>query len=327
MPIVPRMRAARRLRYGLPEVIQVDDIPTPTPGAGEVLVRVHATTVSRTDCALLEAKPFFMRAMIGLRAPKLVTLGTDFAGTVDATGPGVTRFHTGDRVWGIEDLGAGSQAQWMLLREDKALAIMPANIAFVDAVACIEGAWYAHSVVERVGGVKDTRVLIYGAAGAIGSALLQLCVHGGANVTAVADAKHLELLRTLGAARVLDRGLRDFTQDDQLYDFVFDAVGKSTFSRCRRLLGPRGVYVSTDLGPGGQNLLLPLLSPALRGQRVVFPLPVDRGAFLAFMGTLVAAKQFLPVIDRTYPLEQVGEAYAYVRSGQKTGCVVLQIAL
>jgi NADPH:quinone reductase-like Zn-dependent oxidoreductase len=320
------MRAARRVRYGLPDVIRVDDIPTPTPGPGEVLVRVHATTVSRTDCALLEAKPFFMRVLTGLRVPRLATLGTDFAGTVDAIGPGVTRLQTGDRVWGIEDLGAGSQAEWMLIREDKALGPMPEDIAFTDAVACIEGAWYAHSVVERVGGVMNARVLIYGAAGAIGSALLQLCVHGGADVTAVGDAKHLDLLRSLGAARVIDRGQQDFTHDDQVYDFVFDAVGKSTFGRCRRLLGPRGVYVSTDLGPGGQNLLLPLLGLALRGQRVVFPVPVARGAFLAFMRTLVAAKQFRPVIDRTYPLEQVRDAYAYVRSGQKTGCVVLKTA-
>ena len=150
-------------------------------------------------------------------------------------------------------------------------------------------------------------------------------MHAGARVTAVGNGRNLDLLRSLGAERVIDYEREDFTRSGEVYDFVFDAVGKTTFGACKPLLAPRGVFSSTDLGPGLQNVVLPLLTPVLGGRRAVFPFPVDRKAFLAVMGPLVEAHHFRPVIDRTFTLDEVREAYAYAGSGRKTGCVVLKI--
>ncbi|XXU75639.1 NAD(P)-dependent alcohol dehydrogenase [Sorangium sp. So ce1151] len=297
----------------------------PTPADDELLIRVHAATVNRTDCALLSASPFIMRFMTGLRRPRNTTLGTDFAGRVEAIGSRVSRFAVGDAVWGIDDLGAGSHAEYLVISRDASVARMPTGLSFEEAAACIEGAWYAHSILERAALEKGRRVLINGATGAIGSALLQMCVYRGATVTAVGNTRNLELLRSLGADRVINYEQADFTRDDQVYDYVFDAVGKSTFGACKRLLAPRGVYVSTEPGPGWQNPFLALLTPALGGKRVVFPIPVDRKAFLEVMGRLVTERQFRPVIDRTVTLDAIQEAYAYAASGQKTGNVVLKL--
>lgn len=319
------MRAARRDRYGTPEVIRIEDVAVPTPADDEILVRVHAATVSRTDCALLAAQPFIMRFMTGLRRPRNRALGTDFAGRVEAIGSRVRSFAVGDEVWGINDLGAGSHAEYLVISADDSVARMPSGVSFEEAAACIEGAWYAYSVTQRAGLERDRRVLINGATGAIGSALLQICVHLGATVTAVGNTRNLELLKSLGAARVIDYEQTDFTRDDQVYDYVFDAVGKSTFGACKRLLTPRGVYVSSEPGPGWQNPLLALVTPALGGQRVVFPIPIDRKAFLEVMGRLVTERHFRPVIDRTVTLDAIQEAYAYAASGQKTGSVALNL--
>ncbi|WP_437822022.1 NAD(P)-dependent alcohol dehydrogenase [Sorangium sp. So ce1078] len=320
------MKAARRERYGTPEVIRIEDVAVPTPADDELLIRVHAATVSRTDCALLSASPFIMRFMTGLRRPRTKTLGTDFAGRVEAIGAGIRSFAVGDHVWGINDLGAGSHAEYLVISGGDSVARMPAGLSFEDAAACIEGAWYAHSIIERAAFKKGGRVLINGATGAIGSALLQMSVHLGATVTAVGNTRNLELLRSLGADRVINYEQADFTRDDQLYDYVFDAVGTSTFGACKRLLTPRGVYVSSEPGPGWQNPFLAVITPALGGKRVVFPIPTDRKAFLEAMGRLVAERRFRPIIDRTVTLDAIQEAYAYAASGQKTGNVVLKLA-
>ena len=320
------MRAARRTRYGPPDVIEVEDAAVPAPADDQLLIRMHAATVSRTDCALLAARPFFMRFMTGLRAPRLQTLGTDFAGRVEAVGAQVQGFQAGDRVWGIRDMGAASHADYLVMAQDAAVSHMPDGVRFEDAVACVEGGWYAYSFLDKVAVGAATRVLINGATGAIGSMLLQLCVHRGAAVTAVGNGKNLDLLKLLGADRVIDYERADFTQDGGVYDYVFDAVGKSRFGACKHLLVPRGVYISSELGPGGQNPFLALLTPALGGKRVVFPIPVPPRAFLDVLRPLVAERHVRPVIDRTYTLDTIREAYAYVASGQKTGAVLLQLA-
>lgn len=319
------MKAATRKRYGLPDVIRVEHIDVPLPAHHELLVRVHAATVSRTDYALLTARPFFMRFLTGLRKPRTTTLGTDFTGRVEARGNGVTEFEVGDRVWGMNDLGASSHAEYLVISTKDSVVRMPSGSSYTDAAACIEGAWYAYSVIERVALKRNQRVLINGATGAIGSALLQLSVHRGARVTAVGNTKNLSLLKSLGAERIIDFENEDFTQDDQVYDYVFDAVGKSTFGASRHLLTPKGAYVSTELGPGWQNPVLALLTPALGRQRVVFPVPLDRKEFFEVMRDLIAAKHFRPIIDCTFALSEIREAYSYVATGQKTGSVVLKL--
>lgn len=320
------MRAARRERYGSAEVIHVADVDTPAPGENDLLIRVHAASVSRTDCALLAASPFILRFFTGLLRPKNPTLGTDFAGRVEAVGARVRDFKVGDSVWGINDMGASSHAQYLVISTADAVALMPPGLSFAEAAAIIEGAWYAYSIIDKVDFGSTRQVLINGATGAIGAALLQLTVHLGAVVTAVGNGKNLELLRSLGASRVIDYEQQDFTRDEQQYDYVFDAVGKSSFGACKQLLKRDGVYVSTELGPACQNPLLALLAPLSRGKRVVFPIPIGRKALLEVLRPLAAERRVRAVIDRSFTLEQIREAYVYVASGQKTGSVLLQLA-
>lgn len=320
------MRAAVNLRYGSPDVLQIRELPTPQPKAGQVLVRVHASTVSRTDCGMLEPHPFFVRLGAGLLRPKLTTLGLDFAGTVEALGAGVTAFRPGDRVFGLSPEVYGAHAEYLCVPADGAIAAMPAGTRFGEAVVC-EGAWYADAYLRALRVGPGDRILIHGAAGAIGTAALQLARVRGAAVTAVVATRHLDLARRLGAERVLDYTAQDFTRIDDRFDFVFDAVGKTTYARCRRLLTPEGAFAATDLGPWGQNPLLAIWSSLTGSHRVMFPLPQVKQAraVVEFLRTCIEAGDFRPVIDRTYPLDAIADAYRYVQTQQKTGVVVIDM--
>jgi NADPH:quinone reductase-like Zn-dependent oxidoreductase len=320
------MLEATHDRYGTPAEIQVIEVETPTPKDKEVLVRVHAATVSRTDTALLAATPFFMRLATGIRAPKEKVLGTDFAGVVEAVGKDVSSFEVGDKVWGFNDLGCRSHAEYLVVAASGVVAKMPEGLSFEVAVACIEGAFYAYNFINKVEVGPETMVMVNGATGAIGSALLQLCKHYGATVTAVGNTENLGLLESLGADRLIDYRQEDFTQDYEKYDYVFDAVGKSSFGKCRRLLKPAGVYISSELGTGYQNAPLALLTPIFGKRKVIFPVPTNIRGFLTLMTGLIEEGSFRPVIDRGYKLEEVREAYEYVASGAKTGSVILGLA-
>jgi NADPH:quinone reductase-like Zn-dependent oxidoreductase len=280
--------------------------------------------VNRSDCAVLLSQPFFMRLLTGLRRPRRDDLGSDFAGEVEAVGPAATRFRVGDRVWGFNDMGLGSHAECLVIGETEAVAPMPNGVEFEDAAASIEGAFYAYNFLNKVEVDETSRVLVNGATGAIGSALLQLCKNAGATVTAVGNTANLELLRSLGADAVIDYETTDFTRCGQTFDFVFDSVGKSRFGRCRPVLARRGVYISSELGPGWQNPFLALVTPMLGGRRVAFPVPTDIRGFLALMKGWLEAGRFRPVIDRRYTLDGIREAFAYVAAGRKTGNVVLK---
>lgn len=318
------MKAAKRTKYGPPEVISIGEVNKPVPRDYEVLIRVHATTVNRTDCAILTGKPFIMHFFYGFFKPKYPTTGTDFAGIIEATGNKVTRFKTGDRVWGFKERGNGTHAQYITIKEDGPLLTIPENINYQQAAASPEGAFYAYGMIKKIKLNAGDPVMVYGATGAIGSALVQLLKYFGAHITAVCDTKNLGLVQSLGAKRVIDRTREDFTKDDQRYRFVFDAVGKSSFKKCKPLLFPGGVYMSTDLGPGNQNIWLPLTTRFAR-KRVIFPFPTDIKGSLGFFRELLVSGQFKPVIDRSYPLEEIANAYNYVLSGQKTGNVVLAL--
>ena len=319
------MKAAVHARYGPPEVVRVVDVPTPAAKDDEVLVKVHATTVNRTDCGLRGAKPFFIRAFTGLVRPRVSVLGSEFAGQVVAIGSAVRSFAVGDRVFGYDDTACGAHAQYLTIREDASLALIPANLSYVEAAPATEGSHYALANIGKAKIRTGQRVLVNGATGAIGSAAVQLLACRGVHVTAVCDSPHLELVQRLGAERVIDRTAEDFTKDGQRYDVVLDAVGKSSFGRCRRLLEPRGVYLSTDLGPGGQNPFLALVTPRLPGKSVLFGFPRHNQAMLNDLKDLMESGRFRPVIDRHYPLAQIVEAYRYVETGQKVGSVVITI--
>jgi NADPH:quinone reductase-like Zn-dependent oxidoreductase len=319
------MKAAVHTRYGPPDVVRVVDVPMPAVQDNEVLVKVHATTVNRTDCGFRGAKPFFIRGFTGLVRPRVTILGNEFAGQVEALGPAVTSFAIGDRVFGYDDTACGAHAQYLTIREDASLARIPANLTYAQAAPATEGSHYALANLRKAKIRAGQRVLVNGATGAIGSAAVQLLASRGVQVTAVCETAHLELVRGLGAERVIDRAVEDFTQDGQRYDVVFDAVGKSSFGRCRRLLEPRGVYLSTDLGPGGQNPFLALVTPLLPGKSVLFGFPRHDQAMMNDFKDLMESGQFRPLIDRSYPLAEIVEAYRYVETGQKVGNVVITV--
>ena len=321
----PRMRAAVQTRYGPPEVVRILEVEKPTAKDNEVLVKVHASTVNRTDCACRAAKPFFMRLFTGLTRPRATILGNEFAGVVEALGSGVTSFKVGDRVFGYNEGPFGAHAEYMSIPQDGSLATIPANVTFEEAAPSTEGSHYALSHIRAAKIRSGQDVLVNGATGAIGSAAVQLLKSLGANVTAVCDTDNLDLVRGLGAERVIDRTAEDFTKDDQKYDVVLDSVGKSSFSKCKRLLKPGGLYLSSELGPHAQNPFLALIAPLHGGKKVLFPIPKHDQAMVGYFKDLIESGAFKPVIDRAYRLDQIVEAYRYVETGQKVGNVVIRI--
>ena len=319
------MKAAVITRYGSPDVIKILDAPKPTPAADEVLVRVHAATVTRTDCGELRAHPYFSRLFYGLRRPNRMIFGIDFAGEVEAVGVAAAAFKLRDRVFGMcPSRKNGAQAEYVAVPE-RLVASMPACARFDEAVVC-EGAFYATVVLQRIVLKAGQSILIYGASGAIGTALVQLAKSAGAAVTAVVAARQLERVKTLGADRVLDYTAEDFTDLGERFDFVVDAVGKTSFFRCRRLLKPGGVFAATDLGPWWQNLALMMWSSISGRNRVVIAAPRRIDGFVASLKTLMEAGQFRAIIDRKYPLAAIADAYRYVETGQKVGIVVIDVA-
>jgi NADPH:quinone reductase-like Zn-dependent oxidoreductase len=319
------MRAAVHTRYGAPEVVHVVEVEKPSIGAADVLVQVHATTVNRTDCAARAAKPFFMRLFTGLRKPRRTVLGNEFAGVVAAIGREVTRFAVGERVFGYIEGPFGAHAQYLAVPERGSLATMPARLTYVQAAPSTEGAHYALAQIRGAEVAAGQDVLVYGATGAIGSAAVQLLKRRGATVTAVCDTASLDLVQRLGADLVIDRTATDFTRHGRTYDVVLDSVGKSSFGRCRPLLKPTGIYISSELGPHAENPFLALIAPLQKGKRVRFPIPKHDQAMIVFLRDLLESGGFTPVVDRTYPLDRIVEAYRYVETGRKVGNVVITI--
>jgi len=321
------MKAATVARYGSPGVIEVRDVPAPVPGPDEVLVRVHAATVNRTDCGEL-LHPTLIRLLTGARGSRRSILGMDFAGTVQAVGPSASLFKPGERVFGMcGSRNNGAQAEYFCMPETGAIARLPANLRFDQAIVC-EGAFYANPIIERFALKPGHKILIYGASGAIGTAALQLAKDRGAEVTAVVAGRHLGLARSLGADLAVDYAADEFDQLGRSFDFVLDAVGKLGVRRWRRWLKPEGVFAATDRGPWSQNLLFVLWSRVTGSGRVVIPL-AKRGSGQAFVNGLrekIEAGRFVPVIDRSYPLAAIADAYRYVQTGEKAGVVVVDVA-
>ena len=322
------MKAIVYTKYGSPDVLQLKEVEKPVPNDYEVLIKVHATTVNRTDSATIRAIPFFARLVTGLFKPKKQIPGTEFAGEIEAIGKKVSSLKPGDNVFGFTDQGSGAHAQYVTILEDHATTI-PQNLSYEQAAASTEGAHYAYNFINKVNLQKGQHVLVNGATGAIGSALVQLLKYFGANITAVCDTKNMELVKSLGAGKVIDYTKEDFTKNKEKYDFVFDAVGKSSFFKCKHLLNPGGIYISSDLGYMAQNMFLPLITsiikPLTKGKKTLFPIPVDIRKSILLIKSLIEQNKFKAVIDRKYPLEQIVEAYRYVETGQKTGNVVITV--
>ena len=322
------MKAIVYTNYGPPDVLQLKEVERPVPKENEALIKVHAATVNRTDCATVRAKPFFMRLATGLFTPKKQVPGTEFSGEVKAVGKSVSSLKAGDKVFGFDDAGSGAHAEYMTISEDN-VVIMPDKLSYAQAAGSFEGAHYAYNFINKVDLQKGDHVLVNGATGAIGSAAVQLLKYYGADITAVCATKNIELVKTLGADRVIDYTKEDFTKDAQKYAFVFDTVGKSSFFKCKDLLQPGGVYISSDLGYMAQNIFLPLITPIIKpmiaNKKTIFPMPVDIRKSLLLIKSLIEQGKFRAVIDREFPLEQIVEAYRYVEKGQKTGNVVITV--
>lgn len=330
------MRAAVSAEYGPSEVVQISDVPRPTPAEDELLIKVHATTVNRTDCGYRGGNPVPIRFLNGWRRPKVPVLGTEFAGVVEATGAGVTSFRVGDRICGWCEGTFGAHAEYLTIRADRALNCMiPEGVAFEDAAPSTEGSHYALSFLRRAGVEAGQDVMIYGATGAIGSAAVQLAKGLGLRVTAVCGTEYVDLVKGLGADRVIDYLTEDYTRDTGRYDLVIDAVGRSSFWKCRGLLKPRGVYTASDR-PWAQKpglfipvflgwLVLSAITRILGGRRQMFVAPRSDPEGHRWLKEQIQSGSFRPVIDRTYPLEQIVEAYRYVETGEKIGNVVIKV--
>jgi NADPH:quinone reductase-like Zn-dependent oxidoreductase len=317
------MRAVVHDRYGPPEVLRLEEVERPVPRDGEVLIRVRATTVTRTDTGFRSAEYFISRFFTGLRRPRQRISGMELAGVVEAIGRSVTEFSVGDEVFGVKSFGA--HAEFVCMRAAGPLFLQPAGISFEAAAAATDGAALALACLRKAGLRAGQSVLVYGASGAVGTAGVQLARHLGADVTAVCNTKSVELVRSLGAREVIDYTLADFTRNGRTYDVIFDAVGKTSFRRCRRSLKPGGFFVDTDPGFMGHLLPLSLLTRWVGSRRVGMGITRYSKEDVRFLAELMAAGEYRPVIDRVYPLEDAVEASRYVETGQKTGNVVLRV--
>jgi len=317
------VRAVVHDRYGPPEVLRLEEVEKPVPAAGEILVRVLATTVTRTDVGLRSAEYFITRLLTGLRRPKRRILGVELAGVVEAVGAAVSEFAVGDEVFGVRTFGP--HAEYVCVRAAGSVARKPSGTSFEESAAAIDGAALALACLRTAGLRAGDSVLVYGASGAVGTAAVQLAISFGARVTAVTNTRNLELAQSLGAEEVIDYTRGDFTRHGRTYDVVFDAVGKTSFRRCRRLLKRRGFFIDTDPGFLWHLFPLALLTRWTGGRRAALGITKYSKADVQLIGELMEAGRFRPVIDRVYPLDQVVEATRYVETGQKTGNVVLRV--
>ena len=318
------MQAVIQDRYGPPDVLRVAEVERPVPGDGEVLVEVHASTVNRSDTGMRGLEYPFTRALTGMRRPKRPIAGMEFAGTVEKLGPGVTELEVGDAVFGVAFNGAN--AQYLTVSESGVVARKPEALSFEEAAAVPDGALIALTCLQPGEPLRGKRVLVYGAAGSIGTGAVQLLAHHfGAEVTAVCDTGAVEVVRSLGAHDVIDRLGEDFTKNGKTYDVIFDAVGKHSFRRCRHSLVPGGLYISADLGFMYHVPLVALVTRFVGSRRATLAIGRHRKEDLALVKELVDSGKYRPVIDRTYALDEVVEATRYVETGQKTGNVVLRV--
>jgi NADPH:quinone reductase-like Zn-dependent oxidoreductase len=319
------MRAVRFDRYGPPEVLRVEEVPRPEPKDDEVLVKVHAATVNRSDCGFRGADPFFTRVFTGVLrpSPERRTPGMEFAGEIVAVGPSVRDFAVGDEVFGVR--GAGGQAEYVTIAETRGVTHKPAALSWEQAAALGDGPSIALAALRRAGLEPGKRILVYGASGSIGTAAVQIAKSYGAHVTAVCTGESVALVRSLGADEVIDYEREDFTRNGLTYDVIFDAVGKHSFRRSKRSLVEGGLFLETDLGFMWHVPPLALLTRWFGSKRVHLPIPGYSKDDVLFVKQLVDEEKYRPVIDRTYPLDEVVEATRYVETGRKTGNVVLTL--
>jgi NADPH:quinone reductase-like Zn-dependent oxidoreductase len=324
------MRAVAFDRYGPPEVLHFEDVPKPVPKDDEVLIKVHATTITRADCETRSANKrsgtllyLLSHLIFGVRHPRQRTLGVEFAGEVVQVGSVVTEYKVGDSVFGeTAFFHFGAWAEYICMAQDGRMATLPSGLTFEQAAPICDGALNALGCFRIAGSLEGKRMLVYGGGGSIGSAGVQLAKHFGADVTAVCKARHHELVLSLGADRVIDYTQEDFTKNGETYDIIFDSVGKLSWRRCRDSLNPGGYFLPTD---GPENAIYALWTSRFGNKRVGIPAVRHTREGVMLLKELIEAGKLRIIIDRTYPWEQIVEASRYVDTAQKTGNVVLTI--
>lgn len=319
------MKASYNDIYGAPEVLHIKEVEKPSPKDNEVLIKIYATTVNRTDCGFRDPQYLLVKLISGLSKPKKNILGSELAGEVQAVGKQVKRFKTGDQVFGLSTFNFGTHAEFICMNENKSITLKPNNMSFEEAAAVCDGMFLAYANLKKLDFSKGLNILVNGASGSIGTATVQLAKQFGARITAVCNTKSIDLVKSLGADVVIDYTKEDFTQCGDQFDVVLDSVGKSSFFKCRKILKPKGIYISSELGYLSQNVYLALLRPFAWGKTVMFPVPKDTKEDVQLFKELIEAGKYKAVIDRTYSLDEIVEATRYVETGEKTGNVVIKI--
>lgn len=319
------MRAIVYDRFGPPEVLRLEEVGKPTPRDDEVLIRIHASTVTAAECMMRSGRPLWGRVVLGFRRPrrKMRTLGLELAGEIESVGTDVRRFRPGDEVFGFAGFRVGACADYLCLPEKASLAHKPPNTTYEEAAAAVDGATTALFFLRDKGKTqRGEKVLVIGASGSIGTYAVQLAKHLGAAVTGVCSGRNADLVRSLGADDVIDYTREDFTGSGRRYDVVFDTVGRSSFAACRGSLTTAGRYLATT---GLVNYPLAAWTAVRRGPRVITGMSVEKTAALAFLRDLIEAGRLRIVIDRRYPLAQAVDAHRYVEQGHKSGNVVIAV--
>lgn len=324
------MKTIIQTKYGAPEVLQLKEIEKPVPTANEVLVKIHATTVTATEATFRKGEPYFSRLFTGITTPKIKTLGEELAGEIVAVGKDVKTFKVGDQVFGTAGPDFGANAEYITIPEDEVLAIKPTNMTYEEAASSVDGFLTALPFLRDTGNIqRGQKVIINGASGSVGAAAVQIAKYFGAEVTGICSTSNLELVKSIGADHVVDYTKEDFAQNGQTYDIIFDAVGKTTFSHVRNSLTPNGTFLEAGIGlsifpsvlwtsiVGGKKAKI-----AATGLRS----PQERTKDLILLKELIETGKIIPVIDRSYPIEQIVEAHRYVDTGRKKGNVVITVA-
>jgi len=320
------MRAIVYTKYGPPEALQLAEVDKPTPQANEVLIKVYATTATAAEGLMRRGEPLWGRIILGLRKPRkrYRILGIEMAGEIEAVGRDIKRFQKGDQVYGFTGFSVGAYAEYTCMPEKGSLAIKPANMTYEEAAAIVDGASTALFFLRDKAHIQSgQKVLVIGASGSIGTAAVQLASYFGADVTGICSARNIELVKSLGADKVIDYTKDDFTKNGETYDIIFDTVGKSSFSRCKGSLKRNGCYLPTV---GLINRVLMLWTSIMGGKKVISGMSIEKNEALLFLKALIEAGKIRPVIDKCYPLEQAAEAHGYVETGRKKGNVVITVA-
>ncbi|WKN40963.1 NAD(P)-dependent alcohol dehydrogenase [Tunicatimonas pelagia] len=321
------MKAVIYQQYGNPAVLQLVDRERPVPKDNEVLIKIYATTVTTTECYFRAGKPFITRLFTGLMKPKNKILGEELAGEIAEVGKDVTLFKLGDHVFGTAGPTFGANAEYICVSEDGVLAQKPYTLSYHEAAACVDGFLTAMPFLRDTGQIKSgQRVLINGAAGMVGSAAVQIAKYFGAEVTGVGSSASQAIMKKLGADCAIDYSQEDFTRNGQTYDIIFDAVGKTTFNLCKHSLNKNGVFLEAAVTLSS----LPSLIGSSNGKKSKIATtglrsPAERAKDLQILKKLLEEGKYQALIDRTYPLEEIAKAHAYVDQGHKKGSVVIAV--